>query len=138
MSSRLFQNIREKEGLCYYINAGHYSGSYKGDFFIRSGLEKQRFDFGLEKIIAEIDNFAQSGPQKEEFEKAKGYLLGQIQMGIESSDEMAEFLGSQYILYQNIISLEETIAIYQNMKLEDVLPYSSSLKKDHLYVYWID
>lgn len=45
MSSRLFQNIREKQGLCYYIRAAHYTDPEYGDFVIRAGIDKERFDF---------------------------------------------------------------------------------------------
>ncbi|HCB51158.1 TPA: hypothetical protein DEP21_01040 [Patescibacteria group bacterium] len=45
MSSRLFQNIREKQGLCYYIKASHYSSQNHGEFVIRAGIDKDRFEF---------------------------------------------------------------------------------------------
>lgn len=45
MSSRLFQEIREKLGLCYYIGAGHRIDEEYGIFMIRSGLSKENFDF---------------------------------------------------------------------------------------------
>ncbi|MEI8091683.1 MAG: insulinase family protein [bacterium] len=45
MSSRLFQNIREKQGLCYYIQAKHMSSQDTGFFLIRAGIDKERFDF---------------------------------------------------------------------------------------------
>ncbi len=45
MSSRLFQNVREKWGLCYYIKAAYESCPEYGDFFISAGIDKERFDF---------------------------------------------------------------------------------------------
>ncbi len=138
MSSRLFQNIREQQWLCYYISASHYSSSHTGEFFIRAGLEKQRFDFGLDKIFEELDIFAKEWPKQEEFDNAIGYLQWQLQMWIESSDEMAEFLGSQYLLYHNIIWLTEILNIYKNMKISDIVPYLSMLKKENMFVYWLE
>lgn len=44
MSSRLFQNIREKLGLCYYIYGSHYANTADGLFIIRAGIEKERFE----------------------------------------------------------------------------------------------
>lgn len=75
MSSRLFQEIREKLGLCYYIGASHTQCKEYGIFLIRAGIDKQKFDFGLEKINAEIDHFLQEGFSDEEFENAKNYLI---------------------------------------------------------------
>jgi predicted Zn-dependent peptidase len=74
MSSRLFQNIREKQGLCYYIRAGHWEEPAYGDFVIRAGIDKERFDFGVEKIFAEIDAVAKGDLTHEEFDNAKGFL----------------------------------------------------------------
>ncbi|HOQ79383.1 MAG TPA: pitrilysin family protein [Candidatus Absconditabacterales bacterium] len=138
MSSRLFQNIREKQGLCYYINARHMSDSDSGVFIIRAGLEKGRFDFGLEKIYEELESIAKGDISKEDFEKAIGYNIGQVQMGIESSDNMADFMGSQYLLYGEIKTLDEILEIYRNMKLEDVLEITNKFKKENLYQYWIE
>jgi predicted Zn-dependent peptidase len=45
MSSRLFQNVRAKQGLCYYIGAGHTARTDFGDFIIRAGIDKERFEF---------------------------------------------------------------------------------------------
>lgn len=59
MSSRLFQNIREKEGLCYYIKGNHITQEDTGVFLIRAGIDKERFDFGVEKIFKEIQNIAE-------------------------------------------------------------------------------
>jgi len=59
MSSRRFQNIREKQGLCYYIKAMHISTQDTGIFLIRAGIDKKRFDFGVEKIYEEIGKIAE-------------------------------------------------------------------------------
>jgi predicted Zn-dependent peptidase len=92
MSSRLFQNIREKQGLCYYIRAGHWEEPEYGDFVIRAGIDKERFEFGVEKIFEEIQQIAKGDISEQEFKNAVGFLTGQLQMGIESSDDMANFL----------------------------------------------
>lgn len=70
MSSRLFQNIREKEGLCYYIKGAHYSSPEEGVFVVRAGIEKDRFDYGLEKIYAELADIAAGNFDEQEFSKA--------------------------------------------------------------------
>ncbi|HMS91776.1 MAG TPA: pitrilysin family protein, partial [Candidatus Absconditabacterales bacterium] len=113
MSSRLFQNIREKQGLCYYIRGSHVSQEDSGTFLIRAGIDKERFDFGVEKIFEEIQNIAEGNITQEEFDNAIGYNEGQIQMGIESSDEMASFIGNQYLIYKKVESLPEILKKYK-------------------------
>ncbi|HPC34552.1 MAG TPA: hypothetical protein PLP73_02730, partial [Candidatus Absconditabacterales bacterium] len=101
-------------------------------------LEKGRFDFGVEKIYEELESISKGDISKEEFEKAIGYNIGQLQMGIESSDNMADFMGSQYLLYGEIKTLDEILEIYRNMKLEDILEITDKFKKENLYQYWIE
>ncbi len=137
MSSRLFQNIREKLGLCYYIGARHSSESYDGLFFIRAGIDKERFEFGLEHIYAEIANLVANGITEIELANAKSYLIGKLQMGIESSDEMAEFIGSDILLYDTTKIIEEIIASYQAITMNDITPLLSYLQRDNLYLYYI-
>ncbi len=137
MSSRLFQNIRAKHGLCYYISAGHGASQDFGTFTIRAGVEKEKFDFALEKILAEIEQIALGHFSVEEFANAIGYRVGNIQMGIESSDEMASFLGNQYLIYGKIRTLSDILASYKKLTLEEVKEVASALLHDQLYWYWI-
>jgi len=68
MSSRLFQNIREKQGLYYYIKGSHMSQEDFWVFLIRAGIDKQRLDFGIEKIFQEIQHIAEWNITQEEFD----------------------------------------------------------------------
>lgn len=137
MSSRLFQNIREKQGLCYYIKASHMVQEDTGTFLIRAGIDKKRFDFGVEKIYEEIEKIANGDITQEEFENAIGYNEGQIQMGIESSDEMASFLGNQYLIYKKIDTLEDILKKYKSLKIEDIKNIAKKLSKENLYLFYI-
>jgi len=137
MSSSLFQNIREKQGLCYYIKASHMSQQDTGVFVIRAGIDKKRLDFGREKIFEEIQHIADGDITQEEFDNAIGYNEGQIQMGIESSDEMASFIGSQYLVYQKIESLQEILKKYKSLTLEDIKSVAKKLNKENLYLFYI-
>lgn len=137
MSSRLFQNIREKEGLCYYIKANHLTQEDTWVFLIRAGLDKQRLDFGIQRIYEEIEKIANGDISQTEFENAIGYNEGQIQMGIESSDEMANFIGSQELIYHHIETLEEILAHYKSLTLDDIKAVAKKLHQDNLYLFYI-
>ena len=138
MSSRLFQNIRTKEGLCYYISWYHLAWPDVWFFWVRAWMDKDRFEFGLQRIREEIDNYAKNWATQEEFEKAIWYLQWQIQMWIETSDEMAYFLWSQYIIYDKIETLEEILQKYKNLTLKDVNQLSSMLSIENCYTYHIE
>lgn len=137
MSSRLFQNIREKQGLCYYIKAMHVTEEDDGYFLIRAGIDKKRFDFGIEKIWEEIERIASGDFTQEEFTNAMGYSEWQLQMGIEGSDEMAGFLGLQYLIYRKIETLEEMVAKYKTLKLDDIKNIASMVSKEKSYLYYL-
>jgi len=137
MSSRLFQNIREKQGLCYYIKASHMSQEDTGVFIIRAGIDKERFDFGVEKIYEEIQKIADWDITQEEFDNAIGYNEGQIQMGIESSDQMASFIGNQYLIYKKIETLEDVLQKYKKLTIEDIKEVAKKLNKEQLYLFYI-
>jgi predicted Zn-dependent peptidase len=92
MSSRLFQHIREQLGVCYYIGASHASDIDDGVFMIRSGIDKTKFEFTIDAINKELKTIVNEGISDDELIKAQGFLTGQTLMGIESSDEMAEFV----------------------------------------------
>lgn len=137
MSSRFFQNIREKQWLCYYINASHLSGQDDWTFMMRAWIDKERFDFGVQKIYEEIARIAQGDFSQEEFNNTIWYNIGQLQMGIESSDQMASFLGAQYLLYGKIETLDQIVQTYKKLTLKDIKDIASKLNKENLYLYYI-
>lgn len=138
MSSRLFQNIRTKEWLCYYISAYHSANPYCGNFIIRAWMDKDRFDFWLKRIREEIDDFVKNGITKNEFENNIWYLQWQIQMWIETSEEMSEFLWGQYLLYNQIETLDDILEKYKNLTLNDVNQLRWMLNLENCYTYHIE
>lgn len=138
MSSRLFQNIRTKEWLCYYINAVHWDSKYYWLFIISAWMDKSRFDFGLKRIREEIEKIANEWITQKEFEKAIGYLQWNIQMWIETSDEMASFLWNQYLIYNRIETLDDILQKYKKLTLGDVNQLSGMLDLKNCYTYHIE
>ncbi|MBI3671741.1 insulinase family protein [Candidatus Azambacteria bacterium] len=120
MSSRLFINIREKQGLAYYIGAGTDSSADTGYFYIRAGVDNKRVQGAIKGILAEVKKVKQRGVTAAELKKAKEYFKGKTVMGIESSDELAEFLGFQEILKNEILTLEEVIKKIDAVSLAEV------------------
>ena len=138
MSSRLFQNIRTKEGLCYYIRAYSSSGPDFWNFGIRAWMDKNRFEFWLKRIREEIGKVAKNGITQKEFKNVIGYLVWNIQMWIETSDEMADFLWWQYIWFGKIETLDDILQKYKKLTLSDVNQLSSMLDLKNCYTYYIE
>lgn len=138
MSSRLFQNIRTKEGLCYYITSYHNACTEFWNFVIRAWMAKDRFEFWLKRIREEIDNYVKNWATQEEFDKAIWYLQWHTQMWIDGSDEMAYFLWSQYLMYGKIETLDEILEKYKNLTLNDVNQIAPKLDLENCYTYHIE
>ena len=138
MSSRLFQNIRTKEGLCYYISSYHISAPECWTFGLRAWMDKERFEFWLKRIKEELDNYVKNGATQEEFDKAIWYLQWHTQMWIDGSEEMACFLWSQYLMYNKIETLDEILEKYKKLTLNDVNQLAPMLSLDNCYTYHIE
>ena len=137
MSSRLFQEVREKRGLCYYIGAGHIAGEKDGVFVIKSWLSKEKFEEGVETIFAEIAKVVAGDVHEDEFQQSIGYSLGKLKMGIETSDEMAERVGYDYLVQKRLITIPEIVSKYQSLQLSDLQSVAQMLTPDKLYLYYI-
>ena len=138
MSSRLFQNIRTKEGLCYYISAFHGDNAHYWIFMVRAWMDKNRFEFGLKRIKEEIEKIANKWITQKEFEKSIWYLQWNIQMWIETSDEMASFLWTQYLVYNKIETLDDILQKYKKLTLNDVNQLAPMLDLKNCYTFHIE
>lgn len=138
MSSRLYQNIREKQGLCYYIGGTHMANAEDGTYYMRAGIDKARFAFGVDKIYEELDLLVRYGFTSEEFAHAVGYTIGQMQIGLEGTDEVAQFFGPQQLLYNQIYTLPQITDIYKNMQPDQVSVLLPRLARENLYLYHVE
>lgn len=98
MSSRLFQKMRDEMGVCYYVRAGSDEFTDHGVFSISAGVDKNRLAECVEAILAECRKFIIEPVPAAELRKVKDYLIGNMFLGLESSDAVAEFCGMQEVL----------------------------------------
>lgn len=85
MSSRLFMEVREKRGLCYYVRAS--GGSYQdtGVFNIGAGVQIGKIQDALKVIMAELDKIKNEKIEDAELQKAKEYLKGKTVLALEDN-----------------------------------------------------
>ncbi|MBI2117840.1 insulinase family protein, partial [Candidatus Peregrinibacteria bacterium] len=91
MSSRMFLNIREAHGLCYYISTEVDSYLDAGSMATRAGVDQSRLFEAIERIREEYLTCAKDGIQTEELRRAKEYLKGKFTLSLEDSEERANF-----------------------------------------------
>ena len=114
MSSRLFQEIREKRGLCYSIYSFMSSMTDTGMFGIYAGTDGSQAGQALTLAIDELKSVA-DGPTEAETSRAKAQLRASILMSRESTSTRAEQLAQQLIIHGRPVTPEEVRA-----KVDDV------------------
>lgn len=128
MSSRLFQKIREELGTGYYVRANHDTFTDHGFLEVATGIDHARVEEVVRAIIAEFRRMKTELVGKDELKKVQDYLIGKLYLGLESSDELAEFYGFQHVLKRRMLAPEEIGA-----KLRAVTPKAiQALAKKYL------
>lgn len=102
MSSRLFQTVREDHGLAYSIYSTPSFFEDTGDIVISAGLETEKLPRTLRLIFAELRRVAAHPPAKTELRRAQDYILGQINLSLESTESQMNWLGEQMLGYGRI------------------------------------
>jgi predicted Zn-dependent peptidase len=109
MSSRLFQEIREKNGLAYSI---HSQASYFDDaglFLIQSGVDTSKSLKSLRLTLKAIDQMRVKAPSSKEVSRAKEYVMGQFLLGLESSSNQMIWAGESLIGFGSVKSPETVV-----------------------------
>jgi predicted Zn-dependent peptidase len=107
MSSRLFQEVREKRGKVYSIYSFLSSHIDCGYFAIYAGTNPEWVDEVLEITIAELKQVAKEGLKPAELERAKSQLKGNLLLGLESTDARMNRLARNQIYFRRDIPVEE-------------------------------
>ena len=103
MSSRLFQVLREDHGLAYSIQSSLSLFDDVGTLTISAGLDTDKLPRALKLIKRELSRFTESAPTAKELRDARDYLIGQIDLSLESTENQMMWLGDQLIGYGKII-----------------------------------
>ncbi len=120
MSSRLFQKLREELGVCYYVRASKESFTDHGFLEISAGVDNKRVLEVVGVILEECRRLVKERVPDAELLKVKEFLIGNSKLGLESSDELASFFGSQEILQKKVEPAEEKFKKIRAVTAEDV------------------
>ena len=119
MSSRLFQEIREKRGLCYSIGTSFDCYSDNGIFLSYAGTSGDKVK-ELSEVIATEFKDSITTINESEVERAKTQLRSSLLMGLENSSSRSERLARGLIIWDKIVEVQETISKIDSVSLEDV------------------
>jgi predicted Zn-dependent peptidase len=110
MSSRLFQNVREKRGLVYSISSGVTAYSDAGCLTIYAGTSVDSVDQVIRLTVEELRRFRQEPVPAEELTRAKEHLKGSLMLSLEHTGSRMNHLARQEIYFGRPFSLDEVIA----------------------------
>lgn len=120
LSSRLFDEIRERRGLAYSVFSSTMSYSDTGAWAISAGTLPEHADEIAHLVGAELDRLLRDGITADELDVAKGYLTGSYEMGLEDSGARMSRLGGQLTLLGEVRSVESQIDRWSRVTLGDV------------------
>jgi len=131
MSSRLFSEVREQRGLCYYVHSSVDQFHDGGLFGAAAGVDPKRVD---EAIEVTIDQFNQVAAGKrpitaKELEMAKQYLSGKVVLGLEDSQSVAQFFGMRLLLQDKLDTPDEILEQYRHITVDQINELATEIIK---------
>ncbi|HEY6127029.1 MAG TPA: pitrilysin family protein [Candidatus Acidoferrum sp.] len=120
MSSRLFQNIREKRGLAYAVFSEITPYSDTGMFSVYAGTAKETIGEVLDLTLAEFRSMKESPVSPEELLRAKNHLKGSLMLSLESTSSRMSNLARQELYFGRYYSLDEILASIEAVTREEV------------------
>lgn len=98
MSSRLFHQLRERNGLCYYVRSGNESYSDTGYLTTNAGVPVDKIEKAISIIVHEYKLLASELISAEELLKIKQFISGRILLQLESPDDVAGWYAKQLVI----------------------------------------
>lgn len=120
MGSRLFHRIREELGLAYYVSASHSPELDYGMFTISLGVSNMNVAKALEAIFGELRKIKEELVPEEELRRVKDLRKGHFYLGLETSNDWADYYGFQELYREKLLPPEEVIAKREAVTAEEV------------------
>ncbi len=132
MSSRLFQNIREKQGLVYSIFSELNPFRDAGMLSVYAGTSRESASKVVKAIVNEFRQLKEVPITEDELKRAKDQLKGSLMLSLESSTARMSNLARQEMYYDHFIGMDEIINRIQVVTVEDLLRSANELFKPEL------
>jgi predicted Zn-dependent peptidase len=127
MSSRLFQEIREKRGLAYSVYSFNSQHADIGVWGVYAGCMPAKADEVLAICIDEIAKVCDSGLTKEELDRGKGQLRGSIVLGLEDPASRMTRIGKSELVYPDLEPVDEILASIDAVTLDEVREVANAI-----------
>jgi predicted Zn-dependent peptidase len=120
MSSRLFQQLRERYAYCYSVHSGTLVLEDSGLVSICVGLEPEKLQSALRAIHKELDKLRTRPPGRKELRQAQEYTVGQNELALESTTNQIMWMGESLLAYGSVIDPDEVQACFKRVTGEQI------------------
>lgn len=120
MSSRLFEELREKRGLCYYVRMSSDLYEDAGTLAVKAGLNHEKLEEAIIVILDELKKLKDVQVSEKELQKSKDFIIGNLILDQEDSASVAELYLRQYVITGTLITPDEKIQKLKAVTVEDI------------------
>ncbi len=120
MGSRLFEEIREKRGLCYSVYAVNHAFADVPILQLGSGLESGKCVEAYTRMREIVDELRADGPTEEEVQRARAYAAGRLVLAFENTNAVARHAAGQSVVFGEEIDPDAAIAALDAVTYEQV------------------
>lgn len=120
MSSRLFVELREKQGLAYDIGSSPSYYHDTGAFTISAGVEPKKLEATIRASLVELRKLCDEPLRAEELARVKEYIKGRMALRLEDTYSVAAWMGGQEIITGEALELDEVMALIDAVTAEDI------------------
>jgi predicted Zn-dependent peptidase len=120
MSSRLFQNIRERQGLAYAIYSDLNPYRDTGCLSVYAGTSRESADKVVRSVVSEFSKLKTETVPQEELRRAKDQLKGSLMLSLESSTARMSNLARQAMYFEQFYGMDDLIAKIESVTAEDL------------------
>jgi predicted Zn-dependent peptidase len=127
MSSRLFQNVREKRGLAYAVFSGLSAYRDAGSFTVYAGCSNEAVGEVIDLIVEELRGVKQTPVPDSELQRSKDHLKGSLMLSLENTASRMSHLARQEIYFDRQFGLDETLQGIEKVTAVDVQRVAADL-----------
>jgi predicted Zn-dependent peptidase len=120
VSSRLFQEIRERRGLAYSVFSDRVSYEDTGSLVVYAGTTPRRIREVRELVDAELDRLVANGITVRELDLAQGHLRAEILLALEDSGARMSRIGRSLLLHNEVLTVDELLARIDAVTVDQV------------------
>lgn len=130
MSSRLFQEVREKRGLAYSVFSTLSPYTDTGVFYTYAGCAKESAKDIINIILAEMASFKKEGVSKKELARSKEYIKGTLVLGLESTSSRMNWSARSEFFHDHVVTIDEIFGEIDKVTNDDIIEVANLYLKE--------